>query len=267
MSLPLRSLPLLSWMAIAVTSVAMVGIHLVGAIAAEPAQPIAAEPTQAIAAEPAKPSTAEPVKSGLPANFRAVNIWTRVLGTTKLPEAWRVAPCDTKAPLLCVYHQSTFVGTIEMGTYLIGSRADLSKKLTEAGIPAAAYADPQYRSQLETALKAWVADYYAFFKKDRGSAYGSKITFTPQPPTRITIGKLTGLRYGFAGVKQDSKIHEKRVGYVAFDGAMLYIITTAFDATSETGKFKTLEDFQHFEPYLTKLVTSLQLPIAKPVDR
>ena len=242
MSLPFKGRPLLSWMAIAVTSVAMFGSHSAYTLAAEPAKPV------------------------LPASLRDVNIWTRVMGTAKLPEPWRAAPCETKAPLLCVYHQGTFVGTIELGTYLIGSRADLKKQLIEAGIPATANAaDPKYRSQLEKALKAWVADYYAVFKKDRGSAYGNKITFTAQPPTRVTIGKLTGLRYGFAGVKQDRNIHEKRLGYVAFDGATLYIITTAFDAMSETGKFKTLEDFQRFEPYLTKLLTGLQLPIAKPV--
>ncbi|MBW4578570.1 MAG: hypothetical protein KME42_03230 [Tildeniella nuda ZEHNDER 1965/U140] len=245
---------MLGWMAIAVTFTAMLGGQLIvpSAIAADLAKP-----------DPAKPDLAKP-DLAKPANLRAVNIWTRVLGTAKLPEPWRIAPCNSKAPLLCVYHQGAFVGNVELGTYLISSRADLRKKLTEAGIPAKAYADPKYRSQVETALKAWVADYYAVFKDDRKSAYGNKITFTAQPPTRATIGKLTGLRYGFAGVKQDSSIHEKRVGYVAFDGAMLYIITTASDATSETGKFKTLEDFQRFEPSLTKLVTGLQLPIAKP---
>ncbi|PSB33420.1 hypothetical protein [Stenomitos frigidus] len=236
---------MLHWLVIAATAVAMVGSPFMAcAIAAEPAQPV------------------------LPANLRTVNLWMRVLGTAKLPEPWRAAPCDTKAPLLCVYHQGTFVGTLEMGTYLVGSRADLRKKLTEAGVPAKANAaDPKYRSQLEKALKAWVADYYAFFKQDRESVYGKQITFTTQIPSRVPIGKLMGLRYGFAGVKQDSNIHEKRLGYVAFDGTTLYIITTAFDTMSETGKFKTLEDFQRFEPYLTKLVAGLQLPIAQPTVR
>ena len=249
MSLLLRSPRVLGWLAIAATSVAMVGSQCMA--------------DRAIAADPA-----DPVKPVVPAKLSSVNIWTRVLGIAKLPEPWRAAPCDTKAPLLCVYRQGTFVGTIELGTYLIGSRADLKKKLTEAGIPATANAaDPKYRSQLEKALKAWVEDYYAFFKNDRGSAYGKQISFMAQPPTRVTIGKLTGLRYSFAGVRQDSTIHEKRMGYVAFDGTMLYIITTAFDTTSETGKFKTLEDFQRFEPYLNKMVAGLQLPIAKPAAR
>ena len=244
---------MLSCLTIAMTAMAMVVNALMGST---------------LAAEPAKPNAGEPTKPALPSNLRAVNLWTRVLGTAKLPEPWRAAPCDSKAPLLCVYHQGTFVGTIEMGTYLLGSRADLKKKLSEAGIPATANAaDSKYRDQLEMSLKAWVADYYAFFKKDRGSVYGNKITFTAQPPVRVTIGKLTGLRYGFVGVKQDSKIHEKRVGYVAFDGATLYIITTAFDAMSEIGKFKALDDFQRVEPYLNKLVAGLQLPIAKPTAR
>lgn len=211
------------------------------------------------------PPKAESPKPTLPANLREVNIWTRALGTTKMPAPWRVAPCDSKskAPLLCVYDRDTLIGTVEMGTFLLSSRSDLKKNLTDAGIPAKAnYADPQYRSRVVTALKAWVNDYYATFKKDRAAEYGTTIAFTAQPPTQVTIGKLTGLRYGFAGLRQNKDIHEQHIGYVAFDGSTLYVITTAFDAASETGKFKTLQDFQRFEPQLTKLLPKLQLPIA-----
>lgn len=219
------------------------------------------KPDRAIAVDPAKPV--------LPAKLRAANIWLRVLGSAKMPAPWRVAPCEGTAPLLCVSHQRDFVGTVELGTYLLESRADFRKLLTNAGIPAKANAaDPKYRSRLITALTAWVNDYYAFFKKDRIPEYGDTITFTPQPPTSVTVGKLTGLRYGFAGIKQtDRGIHEQRVGYVAFDGTTLYVITTAVDAMSETGKFKTIEDFQRFEPYLQTLVAGLQLPIARPARR
>ena len=210
---------------------------------------------------------ADPIKPMLPANLREVSVWTRALGKAQPPSPWRVAPCDrsSKAPLLCVYDRQALVGTVELGTYLISSRPDLRQKLTEAGIPAKAnYAAPKYRRQVAIALKAWVEDYYAFFKDDRKAEYGNSITFTSQPPVQVSLGKMTGLRYGFSGIKQDNGIHEQRVGYVAFDGATLYIITTAFDAASETGKFKTLEAFQRFEPHLTKLVARLQLPIAKP---
>lgn len=246
MSLPLRKLRVVHWVTIAATSVVMISSQCIA--------------NRAIAADPPKPL--------LPANLREVNIWTRALGTAKLPDPWRVAPCDSnsKAPLLCVYDRGALVGTVEMGTFLISSRADLRKKLTEAGIPAKAYADPKYHSQVATALKAWVEDYYTFFKKDRESEYGNKITFTTQPPAQVAIGKLTGLRYGFSGVKKNG-IHEQHIGYVAFDGSTLYVITTAFDAMSETGKFKTLEDFQRFEPYLAKLLPGLQLPIAKRSNR
>lgn len=212
---------------------------------------------------------AEPTKPVLPANLRAVNIWQRVLGSAKLPAPWRVAPCPGNAPLLCVSYQGAFVGTVEMGTYLLESRADFQKLLAHVGIPAKANAaDPQYRSRLLTALKAWVNDYYAFFKKDRIPEYGDKIMFMAQPPTQVTVGKLAGLRYGFAGVKQtDRSIHEARVGYVAFDGTALYVITTASDALSETGNFKAIEDFQRFEPHLQTLVAGLKLPIARPARR
>jgi hypothetical protein len=210
---------------------------------------------------------ADPIRPMLPANLREVSVWTRALGTAQPPLPWRVAPCDrSSTPLLCVYDRQALVGTVELGTYLISSRPDLRQKLTAAGIPAKAnYAAPKYRKQVAIALKAWVEDYYAFFKDDRKTEYGNSITFSSQPPVQVSLGKLTGLRYGFSGIKQDHGIHEQRVGYVAFDGATLYIITTAFDVASETGKFKTLETFQRFEPHLTKLVARLQLPIAKPL--
>lgn len=243
MSLLVRSLRL-GWLAIALLAVSFVSSQVVA--------------DRAIAADPLKPS--------LPANLREVNLWTRALGTAKLPSPWRAVPCDPKrqSPLLCVYDQQTLVGTVELGTFLIDSRADLKRKLTEAGIPAKAYADPKYRRRVAIALKAWVEDYYAAFKHDRQSAYGNTITFTSQSPVPVAIGKLTGLRYGFSGIKKETKdIHEQHLGYVAFDGATLYVITTAFDVASETGKFNTLEAFQRFEPTLTKLVAGLQLPIAK----
>lgn len=245
MRLVTRSLQL-SWIAIALLSAFCVGSQFVA--------------DRALAADPSKPV--------LPANPREINLWMRALGNTKLPPPWRVAPCAnrSKSPLLCVYEQQTLVGTVEMGTFLISSRVDLRQKLTKAGIPERAnYAEPQYRSKVAIALKAWVEDYYAFFKSDRQVEYGNNITFTSQPPAQVAIGKITGFRYGFSGIKQENKsIHEQRLGYVAFDGATLYVITTAFDATSETGKFKTLEAFQRFEPHLTRLVAGLQLPIAKP---
>jgi len=252
MSLPLETLRVACRVTIATIAVMLVGNQCLA--------------ERAIAAESPTPETPKPT---LPANLREVNIWTRALGTAKMPDPWRVAPCNSKSksPLLCVYDRETLVGTVEIGTFLLSSRADLRKKLTDAGIPANAnYADPQYRSRMMTALKAWVDDYYATFKNDREPAYGDSITFTAQPPTQVTIGKLTGLRYGFAGMKKSS-IHEQHLGYVAFDGSTLYVITTAFDAMSETGKFKTLEALKRFEPYLAKLMPGLQLPIAKLPNR
>lgn len=249
MKLLLRVLPAIGWGPIA------------AAVAVVSQQPMT---NRAIAADPPKPALPKPA---LPTNLREVNIWTRALGATQMPAPWRVAPCDSKskAPLLCVFDRDLLVGTVEMGTFLLSSRSDLKKKLTDAGIPTKAnYADPRYRSRITTALKGWVDDYYAAFRTDRASEYGKTITFTTQPPTQVTIGTLTGLRYGFAGMKQNKDIHEQHIGYVAFDGSTLYVITTAFDPMSETGKFTTFEDFRRFEPQLTKLLPKLQLPIAAP---
>ena len=46
----------------------------------------------------------------------------------------------------------------------------------------------------------------------------------------------------------------------AFDGKKLYVITTAFDPGSQTGKFDKLENLAIFQPYLYAIAADLRLP-------
>lgn len=220
--------------------------------------------------QPKPLSLPAPQPSKLPPAFQQSkkNIWTQVLGTVKLPVPWQARACDGNAPLLCIYKQAVLVGTIELGAYPIDSRSDFKNKLVEAGIPPGSvnYQNPQHRDKIAAALRSWIADYYSFFKQDRQTEYGKQIRITAQSPKSVKIGQLTGWSYGFTGQKQNGQMYEQRVGYVTFDGKILYVITTSFDPQSETGTFKTSADFQQFEPQLTPFVAQLQLPI-KPVVR
>jgi hypothetical protein len=86
------------------------------------------------------------------------------------------------------------------------------------------------------------------------------ITLSVHPPQNILFGKLQGIRYGFAEIKNTGGVLEQHLGYVAFDGQALYNVTTAFDPDAITGKFAELENMAVFEPYLSATIADLKLP-------
>jgi hypothetical protein len=191
------------------------------------------------------------------------NIWKSILGQTSAPPGWRVAACDGNAPLLCVSSNKNILGTVEMGVYPLENQPNFQQILAKAGIPPSSnvdYQKAQYQNQLETALKLWVADHYSIFEKDHRSVYSDRIIFSAQSPQQVSVGKLQGMRYRFLGTQQKGGIQEQHLGYVAFDGKALYVISTAFDPGSETGKFDKLENFQRFEPFLSATVKEVNLP-------
>ncbi|MEH2083861.1 MAG: hypothetical protein V7K89_29010, partial [Nostoc sp.] len=113
---------------------------------------------------------------------------------------------------------------------------------------------------LENWYKTWVRDHYAAFVKDRQGEYRKEIIFSAYPPQPVPIGKLQGIRYGFVGLKQQGGVQEQHIGHVAFDGTKLYVITTAFDTGTQTGKFEQLENLAIFQPYLYAIAADLHLP-------
>ena len=191
------------------------------------------------------------------------NIWQKILGNTAASTNWQVAPCKGNAPLLCVSSKGELLGTVEINDYPLANNDDFQKKLVAVGIPPGSQVDYQsskYQTQVLSALKAWVVDHYAAFAKDREGEYGKEITFLTYPPQPVPVGKLQGIRYGFAGLKQKGGVQEQHIGHVAFDGNKLYVITTAFDPGSQTGKFDKLENLAIFQPYLYAIAADLRLP-------
>ncbi|MEH2157920.1 hypothetical protein [Nostoc sp.] len=203
-----------------------------------------------------------PIVTKLP-NPDEGNIWQKILGNAAAPTNWQVAACEGNAPLLCVSSEGKRLGTVEINVYPLANNEDFRKKLVAAGIPTGSqvdYQSSQYQAQVLPVLKAWVADHYAAFAKDRQGEYGKEITFSTYPPQPVPVGKLQGIRYGFAGLKQQGGVQEQHIGHVAFDGSKLYVITTAFDTGTQTGKFDKLENLAIFQPYLYAIAADLHLP-------
>ncbi len=190
------------------------------------------------------------------------NIWKNILGKTAAPSNWQVTPCEGKVLLLCVSSKEGRLGTVEIGVYPLGQQLDFQKMLTATGIQLSSkveYQNPKYQTQISSALKAWIAKYYAVLSKDNQVSYGNNITVKAISPQQVVVGKLPGMRYEFIGRKRQGEVYEQHLGYVAFDGTALYVITTAFNPALETGKFETLENFQLFEPHLSAIVADLRL--------
>jgi hypothetical protein len=197
------------------------------------------------------------------ANLGEGNIWQKILGNTAAPTNWQVATCNGNAPLLCISSKGKVLGTVEINVYPLEKIPDFQKKLVAAGVPTNSqvdYQSSQYQTQVLTALKGWVADKYAAFTKDRQAQYGRDIIFSDYPTQPAPVGKLQGIRYGFAGLNQQGGVQEQHIGYVVFDGARLYVITTAFDSGTQTGKFEKLENLAIFQPYLDAIAADLRLP-------
>lgn len=194
------------------------------------------------------------------------NTWKTLLGSTTAPNGWSVVPCEGEASMLCVREGNKSVGGVELGIYPLETLPDFQKILVAVGIPSGEtnYQSPHRQAQLLTALKAWAADYYVTFANDRRIGYGTQVRFSPKEPETVPFGSLQGLRYGFAGLEQNGGVREEHVGYVAFDGKALYIISTSFDPPSITGTFDTLKNFRRFEPYLSELVAEINFPLSNP---
>ncbi|MDR9895026.1 hypothetical protein G7B40_010670 [Aetokthonos hydrillicola Thurmond2011] len=191
------------------------------------------------------------------------NIWKNILGKTDVPPNWKVAPCKERTPLLCVSSNQKRLGTIEMGVYPLGQQLDFQKILVKTGIPLNSKVDYQsskYQTQVSVALKAWIAQHYQDFLQDNRVINGNSIALKPTSMQQVSVGKLSGVRYGFIGRKQKGEVYEQHLGYVACDGTALYVISTAFNPALDTGKFETLENFERFQPHLSTIVANLRLP-------
>jgi hypothetical protein len=192
------------------------------------------------------------------------NTWNRILGKTPLPEGWEVIPCEGNSPLLCVSSQGKLLGTVEVGVYSLADYPKFQQNLINVGIfpdSQPDYHSPEYQNKLFTALQAWVADVNGTILRDRQKTFNNTIIYSTYPPQPAFVGKLQGIRYGFVGIKPEGGVQELHISHVAFDGQDLYVMTTAFDPDSVTGKFDELENLAIFQPYLAAIAANLNLPL------
>jgi hypothetical protein len=222
--------------------------------------------------EPVSAKTPTPSTTLVSAKSNQNNIWSNLIQDTALPPGWKINPCENNNSLLCVTANGKSLGTVEMGILPLETQPNFQKMLLEAGIPPSPnlnYQSPKYITQVTTALNTWVKNHYGVLAKSRKYVYDDKLKtgktadgtlFSAYPLQKAQVGKLQGIRYGFAGIKQKGGVQEQHTGYVAFDGKALYLINTAFDPASSTGNFEKLENLSVFQPYLNAVVANLKLP-------
>lgn len=199
------------------------------------------------------------------ATLIARNPWQSILGKTVVPDTWTVKPCNGEAPFLCVSADQAPIGSAELQIYPIERQTEFQRMLVKAGIPASSggYASASRQAGVLQAMRVWVEDQYVVVAQDRRNIYGKGGAFLPQKPQVVKVGGLWGLKYGFVGRDRTGKIQEHQVGYVAFDGRKLYVITTSFDPADLPSGFRSLQEFQRFEPFLSEIVSTLKLSAAR----
>lgn len=225
-----------------------------------PQQPAIPEPTTSLV-------KTSPTLAKLPAG----NTWKYLLGKTTTPPGWKVRACDGDLPLLCVFSaQNQQLGQIELQIHGLSEEKNFQKMLLIAGIPTGFnldYQDQTYQPQIINALNAWVAENYTNQSQYQDKQIPTNIPiFAAYPTQKVMVGNLPGIRYGFAKMNADGGIREQKLGYVAFDGNLLYNISTKFDRTlapnnlMHKGKFDRLESLAVFTPYLDAIASELKLP-------
>ena len=223
--------------------------------------------------EDSQPSSVKtPIPTVVSTEFNQNNIWKDLIADTPLPPGWKIIPCQDKNSVLCVSANAKLLGTVELKILPLTTQPNFEKMLVNTGIPIDKninYRSPKYITQVTNALNDWVKNRYDLLAKKNKYVYDDKlktaktadgILFSAYPPQKTRVGKLQGIRYGFAGLEQNGRVHEQHTGYVAFDGKSLYLINTAFDPASSIAKFEKLENLSVFLPYLNTLVENLELP-------
>lgn len=170
--------------------------------------------------------------------------WATILGEISAPDNWQVTPCENPA-LLCVRADGDTLGTVERFSY------PLSEVNLQGGAPQTPDAQRQF-------LDAWVADHQATIQQDRAAA-APNLRFTSDLPAPVAVGRLTGLRYGYALSDSEGVVRERTVGYVATDGEQVYVFVTGVITGDPTGPFGRESDLSAFEPHLATIIEGLRL--------
>jgi hypothetical protein len=239
--------------------------------APETAETATSEPeataTQA-APQPTETGTAQAANTPSPANTvpttTSGNVFETILGEAAAPPGWSVRPCQGDGPLLCVNSGEDAAGINELSVWHLETLPDFQRMLQEANVPAGPLdlENPEHRSAVLEALRAFVENYHRIFEEDREITYRDrlKVTYARLDTVVANVGALPGLKYGFAIIKDDGTVLERWILYSAFDGALLHTIN-AFYFPDTVFTFRSDEDLRTFEPYLDKIIAGLMLPL------
>ena len=170
--------------------------------------------------------------------------WADWLGDISAPKGWQVMPCENPA-LLCVEANGELVGTVERFSY------PLSEVNLQGGAPTTPEAQRQF-------LDAWVADHQSAIAQDRAVA-DPHLRFTHDLPAPFPVGRLPGLRYGYALSDAQGVVRERTVGYVATDGERVYVFATGVITGDPSGPFGSESDLSAFESHLATIIEGLRL--------
>ena len=205
------------------------------------------------------------------------NVFATILGPADAPSLWAIRPCQGDAPYLCVTAGQERVGAIGLFMSHLealetpppgappSNDASLAALLRQQGLtPGAIDArNPEHAAKIAAAMRAFVEEYHRTIARDRQITYGSAHTYTRLATQDAQVGTIPGLRYGFTVTDQAGTVRERYVNYAAFDGTVLSVLVAQYDTGAES-TFRSDEELQRFEPYLTRLVAGLRLPL--PVE-
>ncbi|MGP1374656.1 MAG: hypothetical protein ACTS3T_17625 [Almyronema sp.] len=205
---------------------------------------------------PAADTRSELINTSATAQTRD-NVWASRFVLATSPPGWTIAPCEGTAPFLCFYQQGQLAGTLELQQWTLEQMPEFEQALAAAGLNQTQIdlEDLTQLGQMRVALTAQVADFYQTLEQDRAA---EAIAFTAESPVEVAVGSLPGLRYGFQQTDPAGTVQEQTIGYIAFDGQTLYVITTTAPYDSPPG-FGQLVDLQALQPYLDSVVRGLQL--------
>jgi hypothetical protein len=213
-------------------------------------------PASSTTAQPVTPTTGPPIGDwfsfGDPISIDA----RHVVGALSAPEGWQAWVDDSGTLLLseegaaCGEEGETCAAAwVAIDSYVASEVPGLAGYL-EAAERAGMAAD----DRLTAALRDLIDAYYAWIAAQDWGWY----QFEPIDPTPAPVGMLTGIHFGYRGVRGEESIQHTDA-YMTYDGTYLYVVMVRMPElipTPEPVDFVAL-----FAPSLATIVADLRLPV------
>ena len=162
-----------------------------------------------------------------------------MLGERALPDGLRIEPSSKDPTHLGVRDETGgYHGTLELIAYGAG---DLTGEL-----------DAHYFT--------FAQRFYAELEADRATEHDPSYRMAAEPPELVRIGRLRGLRYGFSEYRGKTLTH-RTLAHAFVQGAFMHVITASAPGGQDADAgFSSLDQLDKFEPHLSALMASLQVP-------